>query len=141
MNAKVLAASAAVLLFLTAPDIASAARGGGRGGGHGGGHGGGRWSGGHFHSGFRGHGHGGHFHGGHFHGGHFHGKPFHGGRLHGHLHGGVFVANPWWWSAPYYGAPAVYGGYRAYTYWYCQSAGAYYPYVLTCPEPWIPVVP
>jgi len=27
-------------------------------------------------------------------------------------------------------------------YWYyCQSAGAYYPYVTACPEAWVPVLP
>ena len=25
------------------------------------------------------------------------------------------------------------------TYWYCPSAGAYYPDVPSCPEPWVPV--
>jgi hypothetical protein len=34
---------------------------------------------------------------------------------------------------PYYGYPAP-------TYWYyCQSYGAYYPSVTSCPEGWVPV--
>jgi hypothetical protein len=37
------------------------------------------------------------------------------------------------YPAPVYAAPTP-------TYWYfCRSAGAYYPYVPTCPEPWVPV--
>jgi len=44
-------------------------------------------------------------------------------------------------AAPYYYDP----GYAAYSapapsYWYyCPSAGAYYPDVPACPEPWVPV--
>jgi hypothetical protein len=43
----------------------------------------------------------------------------------------------WWGAYPYYApdyAPAPSG------YWYyCPSAGTYYPYVETCPEAWVPV--
>ena len=36
-------------------------------------------------------------------------------------------------SPPAYSAPAP------PAYWYCPSAGAYYPDVPSCPEPWVPV--
>jgi hypothetical protein len=41
---------------------------------------------------------------------------------------------------PFYGYyPPAYG-YQAPAYWYyCPSAGAYYPYVQSCPEAWEPV--
>jgi hypothetical protein len=39
-----------------------------------------------------------------------------------------------WPSYPYAGAP------RGYWY-YCPSAGAYYPYVESCPEAWVEVPP
>src|SRR5215813_2870533 len=39
---------------------------------------------------------------------------------------------------PYYYPPAY--GYAARTYWYyCPSYGAYYPYVTSCPQAWVPV--
>ena len=39
----------------------------------------------------------------------------------------------WWPGYPYYGvAPSDY-------WYYCPSAGAYYPYVDSCPEAWVPV--
>jgi hypothetical protein len=53
-------------------------------------------------------------------------------------HGRVFIGvNPWF----YWADPPAY----AYTpppppYWfYCPGAGAYYPYVSSCPEPWVQV--
>jgi hypothetical protein len=44
------------------------------------------------------------------------------------------------WPGYYYTAPAppVYVQPNGYWY-YCSSAQAYYPYVATCPEPWVPV--
>ena len=113
---------------------------GGSGGGHGssGGHSGGG------HSGYHGHSHG--HHGGH-------GRAF------------IGVGPSFWWGYPYwrtypygwsypYGWGYPYGGNYpteyvsqppvnappAQSYWYyCQSAGTYYPYVSSCPETWIRV--
>lgn len=102
----------------------------GRGGHGGGSHGGGGV-------------HGGGFHGGH--GGGFHGHP---GAFHGHPHfrgrGFIGVA-PFYWGPgyvypPVVEAPPVYTQPTTGGYWYyCQSAGAYYPTVPSCPEPWVPV--
>jgi hypothetical protein len=40
------------------------------------------------------------------------------------------------WIYRYYAVPT----YPAPTYWYyCPSYGAYYPYVTSCPESWVPV--
>jgi hypothetical protein len=53
----------------------------------------------------------------------------------GHGRGFVFVGPGLfypWPSYPYVGAP------RRYWY-YCSSAGTYYPYVESCPEPWVEV--
>jgi hypothetical protein len=90
-------------------------------------------------------GHGGHGHGGHGHRGHFHGGVFVG-------IGGPWWGGPWWYGSPsWYGAPYSYAPASVYppppvyiqrspSYWYyCASAGAYYPNAPTCPEPWIPV--
>jgi hypothetical protein len=66
-------------------------------------------------------------------GGHFDGRGF--GTPHG-FHGapGHFVGDGW-----YYYPNATYPNPQ---YWYyCPSAGAYYPYVSACPEGWTPVVP
>ena len=42
-------------------------------------------------------------------------------------------------AAPYYDLGYAYSA-PAPSYWYfCPSAGAYYPDVPTCPEPWVPV--
>ncbi len=120
--------------------------------GGGGFHGGGSSMGG---GGFRG-GSAGAFHaGGSFHGGHFHGgtRVFIGG-------GFGWWGWPGWWgpSYPYYGyygaspvvvqqGPAEYIRQDSSTpsapqYWYyCQEAGAYYPYVKECPSRWMQVVP
>ena len=81
--------------------------------------------------------------GGH-HGGNFAGHPgghFNGGhRFDGHRHfrhDRIFVAP--FFFAPIVGAPAfVYAQPPVYWY-YCPSYGAYYPYVPSCPEPWVPV--
>ena len=70
--------------------------------------------------------------GGHF-DGHFDGRGF--GTPHG-FHGapGHFVGDGW------YDYPNA--TYPNPQYWYyCPSAGAYYPYVSACPEGWTPVVP
>ncbi len=103
------------------------------------------------------------FSGGHasaFHGrGGFEGhREFRGGRFgafHGHrdfddhgfrrgFHGHVFIgpsfywgpAYPYWWDyAPGY----AYVPPPPQAYWYCPSVGAYYPYVTSCPGPWVPV--
>src|SRR5262245_49346745 len=53
----------------------------------------------------------------------------------GHGRGFVFVEPGffyWWPSYPYVGAPPGY-------WYYCSSAGTYYPYVENCPGPWVPV--
>jgi hypothetical protein len=87
------------------------------------------------------------FHGspGAFHGspGAFHDHPgaFHDDRFHGR--GFVGVA-PFVWAPGYVYAPPVVEAPPVYVpsdgYWYyCQSAGAYYPVAPSCPEPWIPV--
>jgi hypothetical protein len=54
----------------------------------------------------------------------------------------------WWGSYWFYApppvivqAPPVYVQPPAPLYWYyCRSAQAYYPYVSSCPEPWVPVL-
>jgi len=58
-----------------------------------------------------------------------------------------------WWGPPYAYAPPVVvlnpppvyvapAPAPANGFWYyCQSAGAYYPNVATCPEPWVQVLP
>lgn len=75
------------------------------------------------------------------------------------VHGHVFIG-PLWWGPPY-----PYWGYPGWAYvpppaaveppvyiqpsppappaywYYCSSAGAYYPTVQTCPEPWLQVAP
>ena len=80
-------------------------------------------------------------HDGRFHDGHFH----HGGRV----FVGVGPVFPWWDPYPVYvapppvvDAPPVYVQPAPSGYWYyCPSAGAYYPNVSSCPEPWVPVPP
>ena len=101
------------------------------------------------------------------HSGRMHGGSHHHGRFHGHR--GVFVGvGPWWgpgwWAAPYYYPYYPYYSYPYYpptvaeppTYigrepqmpstppgfwYYCQSAGGYYPTVQSCPESWLQVAP
>ena len=105
---------------------------------------------------------GGGFHGSGFQGGHgFHGDGFHGGtRV--FIGGGVgWWGWPGWWgpsypyySYPYYADPPVVvpqapteyiqqaPAPAAEAYWYyCASAGTYYPYVKDCPGGWMQVVP
>jgi hypothetical protein len=135
----------ALLLGSTTVGEAKGRGGGGRGGGSGfhGGHGGG------FRGGVQGR------HGGRFHGHHsgFHHRGFHHHSGFGRHHGfrgkafiGVapFFAAPfvWWGPSVAYSSPPVYVNPGSNGYWYyCQSARAYYPYVPTCPEAWVPVLP
>ena len=118
MKTLSLAAALVAASFLLAPSDAAAQSHGGHmmGGGHAGG--------GHFvgssHGGFRHDGRA--FHGGHFHGGHF---------------GAAFVVGGIWY--PWYAYPAPV--YASTWYYYCPSAGAYYPQVTYCPEPWVAVAP
>jgi len=112
-----------LVLAVAAPGVALAAAGGHGGGG--------------FHS-------DGGFHGGHA-AGHpgFVGHPGNHGFVAHHRffrgHGGLVVVP----GVGFYGAypyPYDYGTAPYPDYWYyCQSAGAYYPYVGTCPEEWVPV--
>jgi len=86
------------------------------------------------------------FHHGHpFHHGHFrHGGccffgGFAAGVFTGAVLGGAF-APVYTYPAPIYVTPAPTYAPPPLTYWYyCRSAGAYYPYVPSCPEPWVPV--
>jgi hypothetical protein len=101
---------------------------------------GGRHSPGGAHGGTTVHGGGSAFHGrrGDFHGGHG------GHRFHGHpgFHGHAFIGvSPLWWGPSYvYAPPPVYSQPAPWGYWYyCPSAGAYYPYVQSCPESWVAV--
>jgi hypothetical protein len=88
------------------------------------------------------------------------GHPFDGRRdfdrgFQSRIHIGI---TPWFWPDPYWPPPAPSYAYvpppTTYVvpppavvepppaYWYyCPSAGAYYPYVQTCPDSWITVVP
>ena len=78
-----------------------------------------------------------------------------GGRWHHDRHRGRFG---WWWVVgglwyfypqpvypypdPFSPSEVDYGPGAAGGYWYyCESAGQYYPYVTDCPEGWVPVVP
>jgi hypothetical protein len=76
--------------------------------------------------------------------GEFHGHPgeFHDHRFHGRAFVGVapFVYAPGFiYEPPVVAAPPEYvPGADGYWY-YCQSAGGYYPTVPSCAEPWIPV--
>jgi hypothetical protein len=129
-----------VLLFGWAP----LAHAGGRGGGHGfhGGRGSGSHGGVHGHSGGRFHGHGHHGFRGH------HGFKHHGGFHHHHkFHGKAFIGvAPFFLLGPSFihTPPVIVERAPVYVqpsgfWYYCRSAGAYYPYVETCPEPWVPV--
>jgi hypothetical protein len=94
-------------------------------------------------------GHGGHFSGSH----HFSGGPRHfdGGHFHSRIFiGGAFFA-PFYYPPPYYDPYYYYAPPVEYVepspappqqYWYyCPSAGAYYPYVRDCPGGWQKVLP
>jgi hypothetical protein len=92
------------------------------------------------------------FHRGHpFHPGHFHhGRCcFFGGFAAGVFTGAVLgaaFAPVYAYPAPVYAYPAsvyaapTYGPPPPAYWYYCRSAGAYYPYVPSCPEPWVPVL-
>jgi hypothetical protein len=89
-------------------------------------------------------------------GGSWHRRPPDGHRDHGRHdhHGGRAIVGVWpslwwdpWWEPWWYYAPPpviiqepppVYVQQPLYWY-YCESARAYYPFVASCPEPWIPV--
>ncbi len=83
----------------------------------------------------------------HFH--HFHGCCFFGGFaagvFTGAVLGGVFApvyaypAPVYAYPAPAYVAPPTYAPPPPAYWYYCRSAGAYYPYVPSCPEGWVPV--
>jgi hypothetical protein len=114
--------------------------------------------------------HSGGFHGGGFHHDGFHHDGFHHGFHHG-FHGAFFFGGfggfPFW-GWPYYGYPYYYPSYvaagypypyPAYAYpppppggapagvggswYYCEPAKAFYPYVSSCTEPWrqVPAAP
>ena len=139
MTSKAAAVAAVALLaalLSPAPALAQRMHGGAHWGGHAGGfnhfNGAGRFGGGHF---------------GRF--GHGHGRGHFGGAL---VIGGGFGL---WDSAvypyPYYGYPYAYEPSVTYinmppptqVWYYCDAAGAYYPYVASCPGPWraVPAVP
>ena len=96
-------------------------------------------------------------------GGHFHGGGFHGGFHHGG-HVGVVIGAPFFWPGYWYGDPYYYsnpyysdplvvapasppvyveqGQAAAQGSWYyCDSANAYYPYVRDCQNGWRTVAP
>ena len=109
-------AALAIVLAISLPSQARGAGGHGFGGGHPGGAIG--------HGGFDGH-HGFDGHRG-FDGHHFDHRRF-----------GFAPVFPFYGYFPYY--PPAYGS-EAPAYWYyCPSAGAYYPNVQSCPEAWVPV--
>src|SRR5262249_34172724 len=78
-----------------------------------------------------------HFH--HFH--HFHRCCFFGGFAAGAFTGVVLggaLAPVYAYPGPVYVAPLPVYAPSPPAYWYfCRSAGAYYPYVPSCPEPWV----
>ena len=67
---------------------------------------------------------------------------------HGHFHSHIWIGAPLWWDpwwaypapvSPVVVEPPVYVQ-KSPAYWYyCPSLQAYYPYVASCPEPWVPV--
>lgn len=65
------------------------------------------------------------------------------GHVFSHVFIGVAPSFFFWGPAyypPAYSPPAVVYAPPPQSYWYyCQSAGAYYPYVASCPEDWVPV--
>jgi len=80
---------------------------------------------------------------------HFHNRtirPHHGGFAHnGHFRHGVHggVARVWWVSSGvWYPSSYPYAYSNGSSVWYyCESAGAYYPYVPVCPEGFVPIAP
>jgi hypothetical protein len=153
---RVLAGTAAALLFAAAivrPEVANAGQVGDGGGGFRGG-------------GFAGLHHGG-FHGDAVHGGGFYGGGSHHGFRHSHRRFGIVgIYAPYWWgygypdfaydgnypdhgfygydpSCSYYGTCPDYGyGSRPsarQTWYYCSDPAGYYPYVARCNIGWLPV--
>jgi hypothetical protein len=114
---------AVVIVLATAPSSFAAAPGssGGHSGGSLGGHSDGHFEG---HGGFEGH----------------HGSEHHGDFDRGHHDRGGIIGYPYYWGAPYYSDDPSYSAPTQQSYWYyCTSYGAYYPYVGSCPEAWVPV--
>jgi hypothetical protein len=112
-------AALSVVLAVSAPSHAEGVRGHGFEGSHGGGA--------MEHHGFEGH---------HFEGRHFEGHGFDGHHFEGHDFDRRHFGGHGFWLGPvfpYY--PPVYTPNPGYWY-YCQSYGAYYPTVTTCPDPW-----
>lgn len=78
--------------------------------------------------------------------GHFDGHRFDGHhvfadhRFDRRFHGSVIIGAPFYWPPvyPYYDPPAYEAPPASYWY-YCRSAGAYYPTVQSCAEAWVPV--
>ena len=154
---RVMWAIGLAVILMAGPTLPAAAAGGG-GGYHGGGGGAYHGGGGGYHGGSGGY-HGG---GGYYGGGGYHGGGFHGGTR-------VYIGGGWgwwgwpgWWGPGYWGAPYPYYAAppvvvqqpptdyiqqapappAAPQYWYyCQHAGAYYPYVKDCPGGWVQVAP
>lgn len=69
---------------------------------------------------------------------------------HGRFYGGVVIGGPVWVPPPVYypppvyieRAPPVYVEQPRQDYWYyCPESKTYYPYVQSCPSPWMKVVP
>jgi len=70
---------------------------------------------------------------------------------HGRFYGGVVIGGPIWVPPPVYYPPPVYVErvpppvyveQPRQDYWYyCQDSRSYYPYVQSCPSPWMKVVP
>jgi hypothetical protein len=108
---------------------------------------------------------GGRGHGRHGHGWHGRGWYGHGSHGHGYYRPRVYIGlgPAFWWGpgAAWYGPPPAYVYPRRViveqpavyiqreptpepppSYWYyCESAGGYYPSVPSCPEPWVKVLP
>jgi hypothetical protein len=50
----------------------------------------------------------------------------------------IFVS-PFFFAAPFVAAPVFVSPPPPLYWYYCRSYGGYYPYVPSCPEPWVPV--
>lgn len=74
---------------------------------------------------------------------------FDGHHRHFHGHGSVFIGVPFWWEPPIYYAPPIYVAptpsvyiEQGSDYWYyCTDPAGYYPYIQSCPQGWLQVVP
>jgi hypothetical protein len=70
----------------------------------------------------------------------WHGRPpGHYPGYHPGVRGGIYIAGwPWWYWWPYAGPVYTMPPPPPQSYWYyCPTYGAYYPDVLSCPEPWM----